>query len=316
MGPNTGLSPNTVKESLDEVYYDEYDYGEGLGQITAENETFFKQRSTDKGAVQTEEFLPVGNWEEHAEEEEVRVATVRTGNKKTHTVVNYKKSLKIPVEYFEDDMHEVVDNAVTSMATRARTTKDQTAVNKWADGFSTETTSDGVAVFSNSHVLLSGDSMDNLETGVLNAANLEVLVRSLRKQKAQDGDLGGYDIFGLLVALNLYEDALEITRSELKAGTGNNDANVFMLSNAYPSIEMVGTSPFLSSDYSSATNVDTAYYACSRHHSLRRYVRVPMETSIVDYAVDDRDRYTYKGRYREITSWISATGVVASNGTV
>lgn len=316
MGPNTGLAPETVKESLDEVYYDEYDYGEAPGMVTAEDPTFFKQRDTDKGAVQTEEFMPVGNWEEHAEEEEVRVATVRTGNKKVHTVVNYKKSLKIPVEYFEDDMHEVVDNAVASMGTRARTTKDQTALNKWADGFSSETTSDGVAVFSNSHTLLSGDTMDNLETGVLNAANLEVLVRSLRKQPAQDGDIGGYDINGLLVALDLHEDALEITRSELKPGTGNNDVNVFMLSNAYPQIEMVGTSPFLSSDYSSATNVDTAYYAVSRHHSLRRYVRIPMETNIIDYAIDDKDRYTYKGRYREITSWISPTGVVASNGTV
>ncbi len=315
MGPNTGLSPETVKESLDEVYYQEYDYKAGRGIITAEDSVFFDQRTTDKGAVQTEEFLPVGSWEEHAEEEEIRVATVRTDNKKVHTVVNFKKALKIPVEYYEDDMHEVVDNAVKSMARRARTTKDKTAISKYANGFSAETTSDGVAVFSSSHTLLSGDTLDNLETGAFNASNLETLVRSLRKQKAQDGDLGGHDAHGLLVALNLYEDALEVTRSELKPGTANNDTNIFMLSGAYPSLEMVATSPFLHSDYINVSNIDTAYYVVSRNHSLRRWVRVKMDTNIIDYKHDEQDRYTYKGRYREITSWVSPEGVAASNGS-
>lgn len=316
MGPNTGLSPETVKESLDEVFYPEYDYKDGRGIITASNGTFFKQKTTNKGAVQTEEFLPVGEWEEHAEEEEIRVSTVRTDNKKVHTVVNYKKALKIPVEYYEDDMHEVVDNAVKSMARRARTTKDKVAISKWSGGFATETTSDGSFVFANDHTLLSGDTLDNLETGAFNASNLETMVRSLRKQRAQDGDLGGHDAHGLLVALNLYEDALEVTRSELKPGVSDNDVNIFMLSNAYPSLEMVGTSPFLHSDYSQAANVDTAYYVCSRNHSLNRWVRVAMATKIIDYQYDDQDRYTYKGRYREITSWVSPEGVAASNGTV
>lgn len=315
MGPNTGLSPETVKESLDQVYYTEFDYKAGRGIVTADNETFFKQSKTNKGAVQTEEFLPVGEWEEHAEEEEVRIATVRTDNKKTHTVLNYKKALKIPVEYYEDDMHEVVDNAVRSMSRRARTTKDKTAISKWANGFSAETTSDGTAVFSNSHTVLSGDTLDNLETGAFNASNLETGVRSLRKQKAQDGDLGGHDINGLLVALNLYEDALEVTRSELKPGTTNNDTNIFMLSNAYPSIDIVGTSPFLHSDYINVSNINTMWFAVSRNHSLKRWVRIAMDTNIIDYKFDDQDRYTYKGRYREITSWISPEGAVGSNGS-
>jgi hypothetical protein len=316
MGPNTGLSPNTVKEGLDEVLYTQYDYKEGRGIVTADNSTFFKQRSTNKGAVQTEEFLPAGKWEEHAEEEEVRIATIRTDNKKTHTVLNYKKALKIPVEYYEDEMFDVVNKAVGTMGLRARTTRDQTVLGKFPGGFARETTSDGAYVFSASHTALSGDTIDNLETGVFNAANLEIMVRGLRRQKAQDGELGGHDANGLLVALNLYEDALEVTGSELKPGTANNDVNIFMLSSVYPSLELVGTSPFLHSDFSSATNVNTAYYVVSRNHSLNRWVRVKMDTSIVDYKYDDQDRYTYKGRYREISSWVSWEGVIGSNGTV
>src|SRR3990167_3827793 len=119
MGPNTGLSPETVKESLDEVFYTNYDQQEGRGIVTAENPIFFNQRRTTKGAVQTEEFLPPGKWDTHQEEEEVHVATVRTDNKKTHTVLNYKKALKIPVEYWEDEMHEGVENSIRMSGVRA-----------------------------------------------------------------------------------------------------------------------------------------------------------------------------------------------------
>ena len=183
---------------------------------------------------------------------------------------------------------------------------------------STETTSDGTAVFSNTHTVLDGSTLDNLETGTLTPSNLETLVRSLRKQKDNKGDLGGHDAYGLLASLNLYEDALEITQSELKPGGAQNDANIHntMFSKVYPAMEVVGTSPFIHSDYSSATNVNTMYFVASRNHSLKRFVRVAMDTWIRDYKDDDKLRYTYGGRYREVTSWIDPFGAVASSGTV
>jgi hypothetical protein len=58
------------------------------------------------------------------------------------------------------------------------------------------------------------------------------------------------------------------------------------------------------------------YFVASRNHSLRRWVRVAMDTWIRNYTEDDKLRYTYGGRYREVTSWIDPFGVVASNGTV
>lgn len=313
MGPNTGLSPNTVKTALDAVYYPEFDLPEIPGYVGAENPIFFKRESIDRGAYITEQHLPAGKWDEHEEEEEIHIATIRTDNKKTHTVVNYKKALKIPVEYFEDEMHNVVQESVRTMAMRARTTKDDNALDLYADGFATHTTSEGAYVWSNSHTTLSGDTVDNLETGVFNASNLETLFRSLVKQKAQDGELGSQVPVGLLVALNLFEDAQEVTKSELKSGTGNNDLNYF--SKIYPGLT-VGTSAFLNSSYNDATNVDTSYYLVSRNHSLKRFVRQDMVTNVVNYDVDDRDRYTYKGRFREVNSWISYEGAAASQGTV
>lgn len=316
MGPNTGYAPNDVLTELDEVFYPEFDYVGSPTMIGAEDTTFFRQKSLDRGAYKTEEFLPSTKWETHAEEEEVKVSTIRLANAKTHTVVNYKKALKIPVEFWEDDQHDVVDRAIESMARKAKITKDSVALRKFADGFSAETTSDGTAVFSSSHTSISGDTIDNLETGVFNASNLEVLVRSLRKQKDQAGDAGLQDIRGLLVALNLIEDAIEVTDSELKAHVTDNTLNVFR-SNKYPSIEKLGTSVHLHSDYlTDLANVNTSYYAVSRNHSLSRWVRLAMDTNLIDFKFDDQDRYTYKGRYREITSWIGWEGAAASNGTV
>lgn len=316
IGPNTGYAPDDVLTELDEVFYPEFDYLGSPTMINAEDEVFFKQKSLNRGAYKTEEFLPATKWETHAEEEEVKVSVIRLANAKTHTVVNYKKALKIPVEFWEDDQHDVVDRAIESMARKARITKDATALRKYADGFSAETTSDGAAVFSNSHTAIGGDTIDNLETGVFNASNLEVLVRSLRKQKDQAGDPGLQDIKGLLVALNLIEDSIEVTDSELKAHVTDNTLNVFR-SNKYPSIEKLGTSIHLHSDFMpDLANVNTSYYAVSRNHSLSRWVRLQMATNLVDYKFDDFDRYTYKGRYREITSWIGWEGAAASSGTV
>ena len=111
----------------------------------------------------------------------------------------------------------------------------------------------------------------------------------------------------------MFEDAIEVTKSELKSGTANNDLNYFSM--IYPNLQ-VGTSVYLHSDFSNASNVDTSYFAVSRNHSLRRWVRVAMDTNLINYTFDDQDRYTYKGRYREIVSWVSWEGVAGSNGTV
>jgi len=311
---NTGYNPSLVKTAIDEVFYGEYDRESEPQEVLATNPIFFKQSQTDRGAVISEEYEGPGAFEVHVEEEEIKQATIRTGNQKTHTVLNYKKGVKIPVEFYEDDMHDAVNQTIAKFGMRARTSRDKYAYElSYGNAFSV-TTSDAVALISNSHTLMSGDTLDNLETGTLTPANLETIIKSLRLQKAQDGELGGHNAAGLLVPPALFPDAIEFAGSELKPDVTDNNLNYF--SRIYPGM-VVGTSAYLDSTYNSLnSNANTSYFVVSRNHTIMRWVRKSLTTSLVPPDTDDQDRYHYKARYREVVSVVSPEGIVGSNGTV
>lgn len=312
MSYNSGLNPELVKTSLDDVLYPEYNFRGHTGNVDAVDSLFFKQESTDRGAVQEAEYQGPGAFEQHSEEAEVNQATVRTANKTTHTVLEYSKALKIPVSFMEDDLHNSISATIREAGENARNTRDKFTMDQtYGGGFGTATTPDGAALFSNSHTALNGETIDNLETGALSAANLETVIRSLVLQKKQDGEAGGHVPAGLLVPHVLFPDAMEITKSTLKSGTGNNDLNYF--SEIYPGLQ-VGFSIFLDSTYNTATNADTSYYVVGRNHMIKRVERLGLETEI-DPNTDDRYRRTYKMRYREVAFPATWQGAIASNGT-
>ena len=311
---NSGLNPDVVKTELDFVFFSEFDLDAQPGFATARDSMVFRQKSTGLGTVRTEEIEGPGAWESHQEEEERTLTSIRAANPKNHEIVNYKKTIPIPQEYFEDDQHDTINESVRKAGIRGRTTQDKFAFDVYVDGFGgNHTTSDGSSLWNNSHTAVNGDSIDNLETGTLTADNLEVLFVSLQTQPSQDGELGGHNPTFLLVPTGLFAEAQEVAKSELKAGTGNNDLNYF--SQIYPGLQIFHN-PYLTSTYNGATNADTSYYLGSGNHSICRFVRKDITTEMVPPATDLRDRWFYKARYREVVSAISWEGAVASNGTV
>lgn len=314
MSLNSGLSPRTVRAGLDKVFFQENQYQDRPGEVYGSDPLFFRQETADRGAVVTEEYQGPGSFDPHSEEQEVDEATIRSANQKTHTILNYKRGVRIPVEYYEDEYLGMVNETVRKFRFRADTSRDKHAFNNsYADAFSGVTSSDGVALISNSHTLLSGDTLDNLETGALTPANLETVVRSVRLQRDQDGELAAFRPDGLLVPTILHPDAVEIADSELKPGTGNNELNYF--SRIYPGMK-IGCSAWLDSTYNTLnTNANTSYFVVSMWHSVMRYVRKSLRTDLVDWKMDSRDRYHYKASFREVVSVISPLGVVGSNGT-
>lgn len=309
-GMNSGLSPNAVKTALDMVFQSEYDYPQLPGIATAENPLCFQQSSTDRGAVITELFQGPGYWQQRAELADVFSATSRIGNQKTNTVLNFASSVDIAKTYFDDDkaLHDTVELMIRGMARNARLSRDKHAFNQYNLGFTTVTTPDGVALFSNSHVALNGATIDNLETGAFSESNLETMFNSLIAQKTQDGTLGGHEPAALLVPTALFKDAQEATKSELRSGTANNDMNYY--SQIYPGLQ-VYHSPFLSLA-EGGSNV--AYFLLSRNHAMFRWVRQGVTTDLVDYKFQRNNNYIYKGEYREVVSPISFEGMVGSTG--
>lgn len=302
-----------VRTELDEVLFDEFDRENEPGEVLATNPLFVSQKTTDKGYITYAERKGPGAFEKHVQEQNVVEKSTSVDNKTTKEVENWKASLPVAIESYEDDQHEVVMEDVKEMGMNAKLTRDKDVIQTlYADGFDSTTTPDAAYLWSNSHVSVNGDTIENLETAALAPAALETIVKSLRLQKKQDGLLGGHNPAGLLVPVILFPDAVEITQSELKANSAENNLNFF--SKIYPGLQ-VGSSAFLDSDFNSYSAADTAYYLVSRNHKLIRNVRKGMTTSMIDSKYDSKDRMIYKARYREVPTAKTWTGAVASNGT-
>ena len=306
---NSGLNPNVVKTALDDVFKQEFEYGMGPGQANAMTAAIFKQDSADSSAVIMEVFKGSGYWDSRAEEQDVPAGTPRITNQITFSVTNYAKSIDIPKNFFDDNKHGAYEKMVTDMAEMARITRDKNAFAIFRNGFTTTLTADGVALFSDSHVTISGDTVDNLLTAALAETSLNDAIVALSEQKAQDGTIRGCTPTVLLVPQKLYKLACALTDSQLRPQTANNDINVY--STKY-GIE-VYTTPFLGA---AAGGSDTAWFMLARNHAIYRWVRQGLVTDLVDYKFQRNNSYIYKGEFREVVGAIDYVGAIASTGLV
>jgi hypothetical protein len=309
---------NATKAGLDEIFFGKFEREEQPGQVLATDPLFFRQKTTMWGSIQNAEFSGPGDFTETVDDEDVPEGNIRIFNKQTLDVKDYNRDIPFPQSFLEDsEKYAIKEEAVGMLGIRAQTSRDKFAfLRSYGNPFdaTNNPTPDGAALASNSHVAGSGDTVDNLETGTLTPDNLKVTVRSLKLQKAQDGDLGSHLFGGLIVALNLFETAREITDSALKPNTSNNNDN--WVSMLYPGVR-VGTSEYLSSTYNTVnTNVDTTYGVVSRDHKITRSVRIPISTEWTDPNQDRRRRAFYRARFRERVFPGTWEGVVFSNGTV
>lgn len=266
------------------------------------------QDTADKAAVIIEQFQGPGYFAARGEQQDLDQATPRVGNQKTFSVLNFAKEVDISKNLFDDDQHSVVQKTIRNFARNARLTQDKSAFNQYNLGFTTVLTNDGVALFSNSHLTLDGTTVDNLETGALTESTLNTAFISLAQQKTQDGTLGGHMPACLLVPPALFKTACEITKSELRSSTTNNDLNYF--SQIYPGL-VVKQSAFLGASQGGS---DAAWFLLSRDHSMYRWVRQGVTTDMVDYKYQRNNNYIYKAEYREVVGPISFEGLVGNSG--
>jgi len=307
---SSGLNPNVVKTALDAVVFQEFEMDPGPDVARATDPIVFRQKTADSAAEIMEVFKGVGYWDTRAEEEDVPSSTPRVGDQITFTMSNFANSVDITKNLFDDDKHSVVENMMREFGDKARITQDRTAYGVFRNGFTTTLTADGAALFSDTHTNLNGDTVDNLETGVLSDANLEAAFNSLIGQVTQDGTLGGHMPQCLLVPTALFKEASIIAKSELRSGTGDNDLNYY--SQVYPGLQ-VKYSPFLAAAQNGS---DTAWFLLSRNHSMMRFERQGIETALVDWENQRNNNYIYKAEYREVVDAIAYDGLVGSNGTV
>lgn len=302
-GPNLIL----VKTALDKLFDEATIEMAVVGKATATDEMVFTQDTATNAAVVSSVIGGGGYMQETTDDvaltNEVNVAAAAP---KTSIVINFKKNMPISRTFMADQQQSAVSKAVKQQGYTWPATRDRRAFSVYANGFTTQTTIDNVAVFSNSHVNENGDTVDNLETGVLSDTNLNIVINSLRTQLSQTGVIIGYEPKFLLTPSILHQTGMSVAKSVLRAGTGNNDLNYF--SEMYPGMKVV-YSPFLD-----ATST-TAYFVGSATHGISRFEREAFFTVLRPWEESVNDQYIYKLRAREVVDSIEYSGLVGSNGT-
>ena len=319
-GLNFGTSPDLelVKTALDKIRAGQSEEYKKGGRAEATHPTVFTQESADRAAVVTG-VLGGGGYFQKTITGTAQDITAKKNSPKnmpaprTTEIAEFNKDVPISRSFMQDQQHSAVAKTIRQETLAWFASRDQNAFAFYAYGFGTtrSTTIDGVALFSNSHVNANGDTVDNLETGVLTDANLNTNVVSLRGQVNQAGVRIGHEPSFILTGSSLHHDAMIVAKSVLRGGTGNNDLNYF--SELYPGAEVVWNH-FI--DNSGATNQTTMYFVGARDHGVVRFEREGFFSELVDWKTDPDDLYKYKLRAREEVDTIEYSGLVGSNGTV
>lgn len=312
MDRDTGPNLILVKTALDKLIDGSKLQYARTGKAEAIDPIVFTQDSATNAAVVSTTIGGGGYFQKSTQDKTpVRDSIKKASAPKTTIIAEFKKNLLIPRTFMADQQQSAVAKSADQDMKTWLATRDRNAMAVWANGFTTTatntTTIDGVALFSNSHINENNDTIDNLETGVLTDDNMNILVNSLRTQINQAGVKVGYEPDFLLCASLLHKTGMSVTKSVLRAGTGNNDLNYY--SEMFPGMKVL-YSPFLD-DVST-----TAYFIGAQGHGVSRFEREAFFTKLIDWSTDDEDQYKYKMRAREEVDALEYSGTAASNGTV
>lgn len=234
-------------------------------------------------------------------------ATVTAANTRVTPILEFRQELPISRTFMEDQQLGSVMKAVEDRGKAWAATRDRNGFSVYANGFTTQTTIDSATLFSDTHTTQNGDTVDNKSTLSLNDDNLNTNIVALRNQPAQGGYLIGYDPDFLLVPNQLHRTGTQITKSVLRAGTGNNDLNYW--SDIYPGMKVVYNA-FL--DQTSTT----AYFIGAKNHGVKRFMRESFSSTLVPWQYQGNNQYLYKMLSREQVDSIYFNGLQGSTGTV
>lgn len=302
---DSGPGLNLVKTGLDKLFNNSMVKLATNGKADATNPLVFVQE--DAGNVAAVQTTTIGGGGYFAKSTDdvppTKDAAKRAYATRQTQIVNFNENLPISRTFMEDQQLAAVSKAVQQFAIAWNATRDQNAFAVWNNSFTTQTTPDGVALFSNSHVNLNGDTVDNLETGAMTTDTLNTSVVSLRGQVNQTGVIAGVEPQFLLVSNSGHQNAMATAKSVLRAGTGNNDLNYY--SEMFPGMQVL-FSPFLTSA--------PAYFLGGFTHGVIRFDREALNTTLVPWQYSDSDQYKYKMRAREAVDSVDYFGLVGSTG--
>lgn len=277
-------------------YRDVYVLVEGaLKELSPIWRQYYNIESSDRKTEITQSYIEMGDVPEKAEGTAYATDLIRPGFRKEVTHTEFGLGFEVTETAQEDDKHNVLRRNTKWLAYSARYVEEKRAANPFNNGFSTETSADGVAWFSASHVLGNGDAMRNiLNPGQdLSWNSLTQAMIDLQTETKSDGGRYVTPItkWDVVVPPALEFTAARIINSTLLPGVADNDKNVLKDRRTFNII----VNPHL-------TDADAWFLlaADKSRHGLTSYTRVPI--TMVKPMEDARTgNVIYKIRFRR--SW-------------
>jgi len=149
-------------------------------------------KSSDRKFERIVTYVPMGDTQPKGEGEPYALDYIRQGNTKDFTHTEQGLSFVVTQTALEDDAENILSKAGDWMTFSARYLEEGRAAGPFNNGFSTETTPDGVSLFNASHVLKGGGTAKNtLSTAAdLSATSLQQALIDLQTdQKDEAGHL-------------------------------------------------------------------------------------------------------------------------------
>lgn len=288
-----------------------------LNQQPSRREQLIRVVSTDRDIWQSTELHDMPLLRQVNEGQNYSFEAPAQGASKTLKPVKFGLGFSISEEAVDDGRFAYISDAVAKLAKSAKESQEIQGMNLFNNGFSTETTADGVALFSTSHTLPSGGTLRNRlsSDSDLSNSSLEQMLIDFETQFI--GDSG---IIYRLVPRNLVVHssnkrlAMELIGSELRAMTVEADSGDGITNvNNMNSLKQDGLTVVSSTHL---TDQDAWFITCSPEDTGMRIIqRKPIETKAGGPDVGfENDAILYKCRYREKIGAIHPYGVFGTPG--
>jgi len=288
---------------LEELFRTEFEQNPGVRDM------LFRTRPTDRDIWQYSELHDMPLFSQVSEGQDYTFSRPKAGNNKTITPVKFGLGYSISEEAVDDGKFDLIGDAIRKMAESARESQEQSAMDVFNNGFSSQTTADGLSLFNASHTTPSGSVTFRNQLATpsdLSYSSLQTAIQDFEKQFK--GDSGIFKLIRpkyLVVPSELRMYAEELVGSEKITDNNFNNLN----SIKKEGLTVVHSPRLTDSDawFLTADPKDTGLTIVSRK---------PVETKAA--AADSvgflNDAIYYKARYREKIDTTHAYGVFGTPG--
>lgn len=186
-------------------------------------------KSSDRKFERIVTYVPFGDTQNKPEGEPYVMDTLRQGYTKDFTHTEAGLGFEVTQTALEDDAENLLTRAGEWLAFSARYLEEGRAANPFNNGFTTETTPDGVSLFSTSHALKGGGTAKNRPStdADLSVTSLTQAIIDLQTdQKDEAGHLAApVTSYKLYIPPHLEALAYRIVKSSGLPGSADNDKN-------------------------------------------------------------------------------------------